>query len=167
MHRFGFQFLSALPLIVLSAIASAQVTGSGTPNTVPLWTGATTPSQTLGNSEISQNPGSKAISIAGPFQGPLGMLLYHASFQGAVKNLVGTNSRVTSFDGFVRLQTDSNDFDALVDLTSNPIQNPFSPDVLPGLNRSGVFLSLRLKPLLGPAKPGQPAYFVAGQAGLS
>jgi hypothetical protein len=30
-----------------------------------------------------------------------------------------------------------------------------------------AFLSLRLKPLLGPANPDQPAYFVAGKAGLS
>ena len=62
------------------------------------------------------------------------MLLYHASFQGAVQNIIGTNSKVTPFDGFVILQTDSNDLSALVDLTSNPIQNPFNPDVLPGLN---------------------------------
>jgi hypothetical protein len=95
------------------------------------------------------------------------MLLYHASFQGGVQNLVGTTSRVTPFDGFVILKTDSNDPNALVDLTSNPIQNSFSPYVLPGLNKSGAFLSLRLKPLLGPANPGQPAYFVAGQAGIS
>ena len=125
------------------------------------------PSQTLGNSVMSQNPNSKAISVAGPFQGPLSMLLYHASFQGAVQNLVGPTSRVTPFDGFVILKTDSNDPNALVDLTSNPIQNSFSPYVLPGLNKSGAFLSLRLKPLLGPANPGQPAYFVAGQAGIS
>jgi len=167
MHRFGLLFLSILPLIALSAIASAQVTGSGMPNTVPLWTGTATPSQTLGNSVMSQNPNSKAISVAGPFQGPLGMLLYHASFQGAVQNIIGTNSKVTPFDGFVILQTDSNDLSALVDLTSNPIQNPFNPDVLPGLNKSGAFLSLRLRPLVGPANPGQPAYFVAGQAGIS
>jgi hypothetical protein len=95
------------------------------------------------------------------------MLLYHASFQGAVQNLVGTNSRVTPFDGFVILQTDANDFHALVDLTSNTILNPFNPDVLLGLNVPGAFFSLRLKPLLGPANPRQPAYFVAGLAGVS
>jgi hypothetical protein len=58
---------------------------------------------------MSQNPNSKAISVAGPFQGPLSMLLYHASFQGAVQNLVGPTSRVTPFDGFVILKTDSDD----------------------------------------------------------
>jgi hypothetical protein len=95
------------------------------------------------------------------------MLIYHASFQGAVRNVVGTNSKVQLSDGFVILQTDSNASNALVDLTSNPIQNPFSPDVLPRLNSPGAFLSLRLKPLLGPANSGQPAYFVAGLAGVS
>jgi len=167
MHRLELRFVSALLLICLPAISSAQVTGSGKPNFVPLWTGTANPSTTLTSSGISQNPNSKAISVTGPLQAPLGMLLYHASFQGAVQNLVGTNSRVSPFDGFVQLQTDSNDFNALVDLTSNPVQNPFNPDVLPGLNKSGAFLSLRVEPRLGPANAGQPAYFVAGQAGGS
>jgi len=162
--RLGLRFLSALLFIALSAFGFAQVSGSGTPNSVPIWTGTTTPSTTLGSSVITQNPNTKAISFGGPVQGPLGMLLYHTSFQGAIQNLVGTDSKIEPNDGFVLLQTDSSDFNALADLTSN--NNLFSPDLLPGLDKSGTFVSMRLKPLLGPANPGQPAYFVAGLVGV-
>jgi hypothetical protein len=151
-------------LILLPTIGTAQVSGSGKPNSVPLWTGTTNPSSTLGDSVISQNPNNKVVSVGSPLQGPSGMLFYHASFQGAVKNSSGSNTGFSAFDGFVILQTgiDTSDF---LDLTSNPVQDPFNPNVVVGLNKPGAFLSLRLKALTGPALAGQPAYFVAGQAG--
>lgn len=47
-------------VLICSAFGFAQVGGSGTPNTVPLWTGTTS----LGNSAITQSSGN--IGIGGP-----------------------------------------------------------------------------------------------------
>src|SRR4029077_20793595 len=101
MNRLRSYLLTASLLVPLSALAPAQqVTGSGRPNSVPLWTGTANPSTTQGNSSISENPTTKAITIGGGLQvngnlsasqlsGPLATLLYHASFQGASPSTSG------------------------------------------------------------------------------
>src|SRR5438270_11371787 len=89
MNRLRLCLLTTSLLVPLSAVAPAQqVTGSGKPNVIPLWTGTTNPSTTQGNSSITENPTTKAITIGGALQvngnlsanqlsGPLGTLLYH------------------------------------------------------------------------------------------
>jgi len=44
--------------VAISVPINAQVTGNGSPGFVPVWTGSTTPSSTLGNATILQNPAS-------------------------------------------------------------------------------------------------------------
>src|SRR5438876_9392068 len=65
--------ISVLLSLLLSA--AAQVTGSGTPGRIPIWTGSTTPSNTLGNSVIFQaggkvgvrtNTPSATLTVVGP-----------------------------------------------------------------------------------------------------
>jgi len=48
--------LALFASLALPVHAAAQVGGSGTPGKVPVWTGSTTPSNTLGNSTIIQTP---------------------------------------------------------------------------------------------------------------
>lgn len=59
--RFSTACVGLLALSSLS-LASAQVTGSGSKNTVPLWTGTTA----LGNSKITQNGGNVGINTKTP-----------------------------------------------------------------------------------------------------
>jgi Chaperone of endosialidase len=52
-----------VPITLLAALALpvrpvAQVTGSGTPGNIPVWTGSSSPSNTLGNSTVIQTPAS-------------------------------------------------------------------------------------------------------------
>src|SRR5690242_3707964 len=112
-------------LLISAATAIAQVTGTGTTNTVPLWTSSTT----QGNSSITENPSSKAITVGGSMQvkssitatqlnGPLGDLLYHASFQGATQSKNGNLSGITLGDGVAILQA-GNDLGSTANLQSD------------------------------------------------
>ncbi len=97
-----------------------------------------------------------SINSRGIFTAPLGMLLHHASFQGATQTVTGFNSRIIPFDGLVFIQTGI-DLSDVADITSDSADTaPF-----PGLDKPGTFLSLRLKLLLEPVSNGA-AYFIAG-----
>jgi len=61
MFIIGISFFTALFLPVRPA---AQVAGSGTPGNIPVWTGSTTPTSTLGNSTIIQTP-ARSTSATG------------------------------------------------------------------------------------------------------
>src|SRR5690242_12564612 len=151
-------------LLISAATAIAQVTGTGTTNTVPLWTS----SSTQGNSSITENPTSKAITVNGTLQvkssltanqlnGPLGELLYHASFQGASQSKSGNASGITLADGVAILQA-GNDLGSTANLQSDSFDttSSLSPD------KAGSFLSLRLKALTVPVASDSAAYFIAG-----
>lgn len=168
MNRLGLCCVLTLLSMLLSTAAAGQVTGSGKPNSVPLWTGTSTPSTTLGNSSITENPTSKAVTIGGALQvngtltanqlsGPLGTLLYHASFQGATSSKSGNFSAATLQDGVANI-TAGNDLNAFLNLQSD------TADADSGLspNKPGSFLSLRLKAFDTPVTSDAAAYFVAG-----
>lgn len=58
-----------LTVVLLSLVLSsaAQVNGSGTPGTIPIWSGSTTPTETLGNSTIVQDGiGNVGIGTTSP-----------------------------------------------------------------------------------------------------
>jgi hypothetical protein len=163
MNRFTSYLLATSLLVPLSALAPAQqVTGSGKPNSVPLWTGATNPTTTQSNSSISENPTTKAITIDGnlsanQLSGPLGTLLYHASFQGASPNTNGNFSGITVSDGVVLIQAGN-----ALGSTANLQSDSFDTTSALSPNKPGSFLSLRLKALNTPVTSDAAAYFVAG-----
>lgn len=169
MNRLRSYLLTASLLVPLSALAPAQqVTGSGKPNSVPLWTGTANPSTTQGNSSISENPTTKAITIGGGLQvngnlsanqlsGPLATLLYHASFQGASQSTSGNFSGITASDGVVFIQAGN-----ALGSTANLQSDSFDTASALSPNKSGSFLSLRLKALNTPVTSDAAAYFVAG-----
>lgn len=156
--------LLVLAALLISAGTMAQVTGTGTANTVPLWTS----SSTQGNSSITENSTTKAITVAGTLQakgsitapqlnGTLGELLYHASFQGASQSASGNLSGVTVADGVAILQAGNT-----LGATANLQSDSFTTTSSVGPNKAGSFLSLRLKALTVPVASDSAAYFVAG-----
>lgn len=91
---------STMPSSNLSAVDSVAntlvtPTGSGTPHVVPLWTSSTS----LGNSVMSQNPTTKAISIAGPLVLPA----TSAATSAGGKNSQSLNLAASSFSSSLAL----------------------------------------------------------------
>src|SRR5215831_19547071 len=86
--RVRVSVLAAVVLVFgVAGGASAQVTGKGTPNTIPLWTS----SNTIGNSLITQSAnGDQSININGSL-GLTGSL--------ALPTTTGPNTGVISFGG--------------------------------------------------------------------
>lgn len=78
-------------LFTLALSSAAQVTGSGTPGSIPIWTGSTTPTETLGNSTIFETAGKVGIG---------------ASPGAATLTVVGQNGK-GAFSGFPALAATS------------------------------------------------------------
>jgi hypothetical protein len=90
------------------------------------------------------------------YTGPLGMVMYHASFQAGSQTTVGTGNGFTLYDGMMFLQSGIS-AGAVADQTSDNAQTfPF-----PGLDKPGAFFSIRLKAFLTPFGD-EAAYFIAG-----
>jgi hypothetical protein len=158
----GFLLMSAF--LISASAGMAQITGTGTTNTVPLWKS----SSTQGNSSITENPTTKDITVAGNLQvkgnltanqlsGPLGVLLYHASFQGASQITSGNFSGITLSDGVAIMQAGN-----ALNSTANLQSDNFDTTSSLSPNKPGSFLSLRLKALNTPVTSDAAAYFVAG-----
>ena len=159
------QWLLVMAAMLIGApFGFAQVTGTGTKNTVPLWTSSTT----QGNSSITENPLNKSVSIGGnttvhgvlnaqQYEGPLGVLLHHASFQGASQSSTGSHSVTTVGDG-VAIVTAGIDLGSTMNVQSNTADTTSCLSPI----KSGSFLSLRLKAFSTPVTSDAVAYFLAG-----
>jgi Chaperone of endosialidase len=75
--------ISCLTVVFLTLVlsAAAQVTGSGNVGVIPIWTGSTSPTQTIGNSTIFETQGMVGIGTTSPT---------------ATLHVVGATSRVGS-----------------------------------------------------------------------
>ncbi|MBI4460309.1 MAG: hypothetical protein HY648_09670, partial [Acidobacteria bacterium] len=82
---------------------------------------------------------------------------HHSSFQGASETVSGAGATITKADGLVFLLTPIS-LNAFADIKSHSATTV----PLPGLDRTGAFLTLRLKGLSTPASSDQSAYFLAG-----
>ena len=62
------RFIAGLTIVVLFLVltSTAQVSGSGSPGHVPIWTGSTPPSTTLGNSTIFETQGMVGVGTGSP-----------------------------------------------------------------------------------------------------
>jgi hypothetical protein len=99
----------------------------------------------------------KSSITATQLNGPLGELLYHASFQGAIQSKNGNLSGISLGDGVAILQA-GNDLGSTANLRSDSFTT--SSGVSP--NKKSTFLSLRLKALNVPVTSDTAAYFIAG-----